>query len=360
VTAIRVVELRVRSDGAHEFVDLSDIRPPEEVDARRQRFEHALRAEAEKLAATTESGAVGQSAERLAVFLSFNFDDLLVRLLPKSETQSVLYEQVLSDMLHDFESLCRFTMVDVKHVERSNLDPLMSAWADLIVYAESGAPRMVMELTSSRTQLQTSLDAESWSRGVEAISGHKWHRVTLRARQKDSLYRAEDRKGVPASDRPRAGGYEDVPPWERTLATAAEHGDEVAFDQERSRIDWSARSASEFALAARLALRAGAHLAAREIASEGSKRFPTDLQLRKLAHVLAPPEIVRHPTQTPNPALLANMAWLREHGSSYRGLWVALRAGELVASAASAEALREVLRTRERDNSNDVVLTRVA
>lgn len=137
------------------------------------------------------------------------------------------------------------------------------------------------------------------------------------------------------------------------LEIAAEVGDETAFVRAASEIDWSQRPAADFARAVRLALAAGAHLLARNLAAQGAKLHPDHLELRKMARVLAPPRVVR--TDIPSlPSLQANHAWLRAHGGEYRGRWVALQDGMLLATAATARQLRAYL-----ESTDGVLITKV-
>jgi hypothetical protein len=137
------------------------------------------------------------------------------------------------------------------------------------------------------------------------------------------------------------------------LEIVAEAGDETAFVQAASEIDWSQRPATDFARAVRLALAAGAHLLARNLATQGARLYPTHLELEKMARVLAPPRVVRTDIP-PVPSLRANQEWLRVHGDEYRGQWVALRDGVLMAAAATARQLRAYL-----ESTGNVLITKV-
>lgn len=103
-------------------------------------------------------------------------------------------------------------------------------------------------------------------------------------------------------------------------------------------IDWETHPAADFAQAVRLALHVGAHQAARECALAGSRRFPHHAELQKLARLLAPPDAKSIPGQG-NPSWRANRAWLQQHWDDYRGHWVALRDGQLLAVANDVNGL---------------------
>ncbi len=104
------------------------------------------------------------------------------------------------------------------------------------------------------------------------------------------------------------------------------------------RIDWSTRPVEEIVEGVHLALEVGAHLLARNLAMANAPRFPDHPELQKMAHILAPPRVTVLDTP-PDPSHKGNMTWLKNHWEAYRGKWVALRGGELLAEADSASAL---------------------
>lgn len=62
------------------------------------------------------------------------------------------------------------------------------------------------------------------------------------------------------------------------LARAAETGDAQAFVAAYQAIDWTTRSPAEFSRAIQWALAAGAHLAARALATTGAAQYPDDAE----------------------------------------------------------------------------------
>lgn len=142
------------------------------------------------------------------------------------------------------------------------------------------------------------------------------------------------------------------------LEWAAEAGDESAFLELAASLDWDdGFSATDAAYVVRLALRAGAHLYARDFSSRAAKRYPYAAELRRMAAVLAPPRVIRRmPAQ--DEALEMNRRWLEDHGAEYRALWVALRRGQLLASAVSLQELRQALPGQAMPSS-DMLITRV-
>ena len=134
---------------------------------------------------------------------------------------------------------------------------------------------------------------------------------------------------------PDEAGFHEA--WE-ILKAASDRANEIDFTLASRRIDWSRRSAREFAAAVRLALAAAAHVTARELASKGVERFPADAELAKMARILSPPRFVgRSPGG--DSAIQADTDWLRMHAGEHCGQWIALRNGELLATAPTLKEL---------------------
>lgn len=138
-----------------------------------------------------------------------------------------------------------------------------------------------------------------------------------------------------------------------SLAAAAQAGDERAFVSACSAVDWQTRSAEDHAWAIQLALSAGAHLAARNLASQAAKRFPSHLEMQRYNRVLAPPTVTKN-TLPADPSLAANRDWLATCSHLYRGKWVGLRNGQLLGSASSLAILAEQI-----GDTKGVLLTKV-
>lgn len=141
--------------------------------------------------------------------------------------------------------------------------------------------------------------------------------------------------------------------FEPTLIIAAEMGDETAFVEVAERIDWSQRPPIDFVRGVRLALSAGAHLLARNLAIEGARLYPGHVELRKMTRILAPARVVNADV-LPTPSVGANQAWLRDHADEYKGQWVALREGTLLAAGATARGVWNRL-----ESTDGVMLTKV-
>lgn len=126
----------------------------------------------------------------------------------------------------------------------------------------------------------------------------------------------------------------------REAAEASDVYDVSAFVQAYRDMEWDDRSAADFVEAARLALDIGAIPIAQELAMTGVQYFPEHPELQKMAYILAPPKVTVS-DRPPDPAAKGNMTWLKKHGDDYRGKWVALRSGELLAVADSIDGLVE-------------------
>jgi hypothetical protein len=141
------------------------------------------------------------------------------------------------------------------------------------------------------------------------------------------------------------------------LERAAEMGDESAFLEIAASLDWAQVYATDAAHIVHLALRAGAHLYAREFSARAAKRYPYVTGLKRMAAVLAPPRVVlRRPAQ--DDALKQNQCWLQAHAAEYRTLWVALRRGQLLASGTSLQGLRQAIADSAIPTA-DMLITRV-
>ncbi len=136
------------------------------------------------------------------------------------------------------------------------------------------------------------------------------------------------------------------------LQLAAEEGDAASYVRAASGIDWEHQNARAFVDAVKWALAAGAHLKARELATQGAELFPHDPELVNMARILAPPKIIG---RTPaDPAVKLNRDWLVQHAEEYHGKWVAVREGRLLATAST---LRDLL--KQVSDRNHTLFTKV-
>lgn len=137
------------------------------------------------------------------------------------------------------------------------------------------------------------------------------------------------------------------------LVSAANSKNESAFMLAYQKIDWQTRAATDFIQAVQLALTAGAHLVARKLAELGAAHYPQDAYLKKAAYILAPPKVIARDLP-PRPDLRANRDWIMSQSNAYRGKWVALRNGELLATADSFDALADQV-----GNPSGILLTKI-
>jgi hypothetical protein len=137
-----------------------------------------------------------------------------------------------------------------------------------------------------------------------------------------------------------------------SLRLASELGSEELFARAARSMNWARCSAAEFVEAVRLALKVGAHLTALNLVTRGVQRYPQNSNLQKMNRLLGPPRVLKT-NLPPIPSLKANTEWIHTHAVEYRGQWVALQEGRLIASAsrvrelkAQAESLEGLLITK--------------
>ena len=113
-----------------------------------------------------------------------------------------------------------------------------------------------------------------------------------------------------------------------SLEAAAQRGDERAFIAACQRRRLANTVAEAHVRAINLALSAGAHLAARNLALQGAKRFPGSSRDRKIRlRACAAKGRKKYITHSIHPST-ANRDWLATYGDSYRGQWVGLKNGQ--------------------------------
>lgn len=97
-------------------------------------------------------------------------------------------------------------------------------------------------------------------------------------------------------------------------------------------------SPADFIHAMRTALERGDYQTAQQLSSQAVERYPDDEELLKYAYVLAPPN-VKVDKRPPHRDTEVNQDWIRNNRTQYRGRWVALSNGQLLASATSGDEL---------------------
>jgi Arc/MetJ-type ribon-helix-helix transcriptional regulator len=120
-------------------------------------------------------------------------------------------------------------------------------------------------------------------------------------------------------------------------------------------LDMTTSTPDELVRAIRQALETGEAGRARQLALEGTQRYPAHADLHQYARVLAPPTTRVVPASPASRASVkANGAWLHAYRTAYHGRWVALRDGALVRDADSFETLVAGL-----DDTTGLLLTKV-
>jgi hypothetical protein len=95
------------------------------------------------------------------------------------------------------------------------------------------------------------------------------------------------------------------------------------------------------------ALGFGAEKRAREITEQGLALYPDHEKLQKYRHFLRPARsrVVSGGRNAGDPR--PSYEWIKRHSSEYRGQWVALYKGELMAASPSFEEARRALRDKD-------------
>lgn len=148
----------------------------------------------------------------------------------------------------------------------------------------------------------------------------------------------------------------DIINLEKLLTESAHAKNKGKFISLVETVDWATRPPADLAKAIDLALSLEMSSLAIKLAQLGGRLFPDHDRLQRAARVLAPPVVRR--SQTPHiKELAATQEWFHKHAGSYRGQWVAVREGKLLAAAASLKELRAIIEPN--DDSVSTVIERV-
>ena len=90
------------------------------------------------------------------------------------------------------------------------------------------------------------------------------------------------------------------------------------------------KTAEEFIKEADLEIERGDWHGAWKMAVEGLKYFPEHGELKKYEYILAPPKVKSVP-RDPNQNVQADIDWLKHNRLEYRGRWVGIKNGLLLA-----------------------------
>jgi hypothetical protein len=121
------------------------------------------------------------------------------------------------------------------------------------------------------------------------------------------------------------------------IEAAANRKDSQDFAQLVEKMEWESQPAEHLIQVIDLAMSLGYLPLARQLAEKGWERFPTNEVLAQTARALAPP-VVRG-FRPAAPGLTDTVQWMKKHAAEYKGQWIAVRSGELLATASSLPEL---------------------
>lgn len=104
-----------------------------------------------------------------------------------------------------------------------------------------------------------------------------------------------------------------------------------------------------------LALSIGLVKLPQQLAQRAKQIYPDDKEIVKYQKILAPPKIINS-NLPPYPPAELNVKWLKEFRNEYKGKWVALKDGILLASAVSFEELKSKVEIKKKSH---ILVTRV-
>jgi len=128
------------------------------------------------------------------------------------------------------------------------------------------------------------------------------------------------------------------------VATAVQTATWIETQQvaNRSLVTMMHNSPEDFIRAMRSALERGDYGTAQQLSTQAVEHYPDHKELLKYAYVLAPPKVTVD-KRPPDRDTEVNQDWVRENRTQYRGRWVALRNGQLLASARKIDELVDQL-----------------
>ena len=139
------------------------------------------------------------------------------------------------------------------------------------------------------------------------------------------------------------------------IETAAAREDKRSFVELIRAVKWQERTAPQLLRAIDLAFGLEIHSFAADLARRGPEWFPTNKRIRQLASVFAPPRVLG--TAPARPHLKASRRWLAQHSTEYRGMWVAVYDGKLIATAKTRAGLTPQLPAHV--SRTEILITRV-
>jgi hypothetical protein len=118
------------------------------------------------------------------------------------------------------------------------------------------------------------------------------------------------------------------------LETAVHAQDITNFRTLIQAVPWSTFSPSDLIAVIRMALSLEAPLMARRLAEHGLKQYPNHPEINRFAHILAVPTAMPVEPAT-EVDIKANKEWLAANREAYRGKWVAVHNGTLIADGST-------------------------
>jgi len=101
-------------------------------------------------------------------------------------------------------------------------------------------------------------------------------------------------------------------------------------------------TAEEFVTAMRSELKNGDFYAAQKLSFQAIEQYPDHEVVKKLAYLLAP-SVVTVDRNPPSTDRQANRDWIEFHRMQYRGRWIALKDGKLLADGKNIDEIAEQL-----------------
>lgn len=116
------------------------------------------------------------------------------------------------------------------------------------------------------------------------------------------------------------------------LETAVQTQDITKFQTLIQAVPWAMFTPPDLLDVIRMALSLDAPLLARRLAEQARQQYPNHREINKFAHVLATPT-VKPIEPAPQIDVRANKEWLTVNRETYRGKWVAIHNGSLIAAS---------------------------
>lgn len=176
----------------------------------------------------------------------------------------------------------------------------------------------------------------------------------------DTIPQTDDQTDVVAMDTPSTNGRGIVVDDDllQTLERNAFAQNYYAFLDAIEGVDWSERPPDHIVDAAKLAVTVGAPPLAMQLAQEAVRLFPDHPRCQWAARVIAPAKVIgTRPGTAASKGLSASMDWIADNTKAYRGTWVAVSHGTLVASASSFLALKEMI--KDEDEPGSILISHV-